>query len=106
MLGCYGKRHDSPKEEDMQVMKFISLAAILATVVALAVTQQTQTPPTIKHVPITNASSNSGNEMFNSYCAVCHGKDGKGNGPAASAMKTSPADLTALDRKSTRLNSS
>src|ERR1700730_2749215 len=91
MLGCYGKWHDSPKEEDMQVMKFISLAAILATVVALAVAQQTQTPPTIKRVPITNASSNSGNEMFNSYCAVCHGKDGKGNGPAASAMKTSPA---------------
>jgi mono/diheme cytochrome c family protein len=96
MLGCYGKWHDSPKEEDMRVMKFISLAAILATVVALAVAQQTQTPPTIKHVPITNASSNSGNEMFNSYCAVCHGKDGKGNGPAASAMKTSPADLTVL----------
>jgi hypothetical protein len=30
MLGCYGKWHDSPKEEDMHVMKFISLAAILA----------------------------------------------------------------------------
>jgi mono/diheme cytochrome c family protein len=98
MLGCYGKWHDSPKEEDMQVMKFISLAAILATVVALAVAQQTQ--PTIKHVPITNASSNSGNEMFNSYCAVCHGKDGRGNGPAASAMKTSPADLTVLAQNS------
>ncbi len=82
----------------MQVMKFISLAAILATVVALAVAQQTQ--PTIKHVPITNASSNSGNEMFNSYCAVCHGKDGRGNGPAASAMKTSPADLTVLAQNS------
>jgi mono/diheme cytochrome c family protein len=34
--------------------------------------------------------------MFNSYCAVCHGKDGKGNGPAASAMKSQPTDLTAL----------
>jgi len=83
----------------MQVMKFISLAAILATVVALAVAQQTLTPPTIKHVPITNASSNSGNEMFNSYCAVCHGKDGKGNGPAASALKTPPSDLTQLAKK-------
>jgi mono/diheme cytochrome c family protein len=38
--------------------------------------------------------------MFNSYCAVCHGKDGKGNGPAASAMKTPPADLTVLAQKS------
>ena len=30
MLGCYGKWHDSPKEEDMHVMKFISLAAVLS----------------------------------------------------------------------------
>ena len=37
--------------------------------------------------------------MFSSYCAVCHGKDGKGNGPAASAMKTPPSDLTALAQK-------
>ena len=38
--------------------------------------------------------------MFDSYCAVCHGKDGKGNGPAASAMKTPPIDLTALAKNS------
>jgi len=38
--------------------------------------------------------------MFNSYCAVCHGTDAKGAGPAASAMKTNPADLTALAKKS------
>jgi len=34
--------------------------------------------------------------MFTSYCAVCHGTDGKGGGPAASALKTAPADLTKL----------
>jgi mono/diheme cytochrome c family protein len=37
--------------------------------------------------------------MFKSYCAVCHGTDGKGNGPAASAMKTPPGDLTLLSQK-------
>jgi mono/diheme cytochrome c family protein len=37
--------------------------------------------------------------MFNSYCAVCHGKDAKGGGPAASAMKTPPSDLTLLAQK-------
>jgi mono/diheme cytochrome c family protein len=85
----------------MRVMKFISLAVILAAVSTLAAAQQApaQTEPTIKHVPITDAPSNSGKEMFNSYCAVCHGKDGKGNGPAASAMKTSPTDLTLLAQK-------
>jgi len=30
------------------------------------------------------------------YCAVCHGKDGTGNGPAAAALKKAPADLTTL----------
>lgn len=81
----------------MRVMKFISLAVILV-LSAIAVAQQTQTP-VVKHVPITNIPSNSGKDMFNSYCAVCHGKDGKGTGPAASAMKTSPTDLTTLAQK-------
>jgi len=30
---------------------------------------------------------------------VCHGKDGKGGGPAAAALKTPPADLTTLAQK-------
>jgi mono/diheme cytochrome c family protein len=37
--------------------------------------------------------------MFMSYCAPCHGKEAKGNGPAASALKIRPADLTALAQK-------
>jgi mono/diheme cytochrome c family protein len=36
---------------------------------------------------------------FRSYCAVCHGQDAKGNSPAASALKTPPADLTTLAQK-------
>lgn len=85
----------------MRVMKFISLAVILVVVSTLAVAQQApaQTAPTVKHVPISNIPSNAGNEMFASYCAVCHGKDGKGNGPAASAMKTPPTDLTTMAQK-------
>lgn len=85
----------------MRVMKFISVAAILVMISALAVAQQApaQTSAQVRHVPITNAPSNSGKEMFRSYCAVCHGTDGKGNGPAASAMKTPPTDLTALAKK-------
>jgi len=86
----------------MRVMKFISLAVILVAISTFAAAQQApaQTAPSVKHVPITSAPANSGKEMFNSYCAVCHGKDGKGNGPAASAMKTPPTDLTLLAQKS------
>lgn len=85
----------------MRVMKFISMAAIVAIFATLAI-GQTQTPSsstTVRHVPITNVPSNSGKEMFDSYCAVCHGKDGKGNGPAAPAMKTWPTDLSQLAQK-------
>jgi mono/diheme cytochrome c family protein len=38
----------------------------------------------------------SGKAMFTSYCAACHGAEGKGNGPAASELKVAPADLTQL----------
>lgn len=82
----------------MRVMKFISVVTILLMISALAMAQQkpVENVPSVKHVPITNAPSNSGKEMFTAYCAVCHGKDATGNGPAASAMKTPPANLTLL----------
>lgn len=85
----------------MRVMKFISLALVLLVICGLAVAQQApaQAAPTVKHVPIANTPSNSGKEMFDSYCAVCHGKDGKGDGPAASAMKVTPTNLTLLAQK-------
>ena len=85
----------------MRVMKFISFGIMVTIISAFAVAQQApaQSPPAVKHVPITSTPSNSGKEMFNSYCAVCHGKDAKGNGPAASAMKTAPTDLTTLAQK-------
>jgi mono/diheme cytochrome c family protein len=87
----------------MRVMKFISLAVILLTISAFVSAQDkapTQTSATIRHVPITQTSPTSGKEMYQNYCAVCHGIDGKGNGPAASALKTNPTDLTALAKKS------
>lgn len=84
----------------MRVAKFISVAAILAFATLYAVGQDTaQSGATLKHVPITNTPSNSGKDMFNNYCAVCHGTDGKGSGPAASAMKNNPTDLTVLAQK-------
>ena len=37
-----------------------------------------------------------GPDLFRAHCAACHGPDGKGNGPAAAALKTKPANLTIL----------
>jgi mono/diheme cytochrome c family protein len=41
----------------------------------------------------------SGADMYAAYCASCHGKTGKGDGPAASALKVAPPDLTILARR-------
>src|SRR5215475_2110664 len=40
-----------------------------------------------------------GKDLFLRRCASCHGEDGKGNGPAAAALKNPPADLTQISKK-------
>ena len=39
-----------------------------------------------------------GRRLFVSYCQLCHGLDGKGDGPLAKRLKISPADLTTTIR--------
>jgi mono/diheme cytochrome c family protein len=73
---------------------------VLMVVAAFALTSGAQEEPkkTIQHVPMKPTSSASGKEMYTTYCAVCHGTEGKGNGPAADALKTPPPDLTVLSK--------
>lgn len=72
------------------------LAILLVGVCAGALDQNSA--PVVKHVPIRSASPVSGHDMYTSYCAVCHGQDGKGAGPAASALKVQPPNLTILSK--------
>ncbi len=74
---------------------------ILTVAVALAMLASAQEQPKkeIKHVPIKATSAASGHEMYKTYCAVCHGTDGTGNGPAAPALKLPSPDLTVLAQK-------
>jgi mono/diheme cytochrome c family protein len=71
------------------------MVGLLFCVAAAAGSAQDQKPE-VKHGPAPVASAASGKEMFQAYCASCHGPNGKGDGPAAAALKSSPADLTAL----------
>jgi mono/diheme cytochrome c family protein len=54
---------------------------------------------TIKQVSPRPTVAMDGKTLFHDYCAVCHGNDGKGSGPAAAAIKTAPTDLTQIARK-------
>jgi len=73
---------------------------VLMVVAAFGLTSEAQEQPkkTIQHMPMKPTSPASGKEMYTHYCAACHGAEGKGNGPAADALKTPPTDLTALSK--------
>lgn len=70
---------------------------ISATALLLAATGvYAQDKPRIEQAPIPRTSPVDGKEMFQAYCTPCHGKEGRGDGPAAVALKRAPADLTTL----------
>lgn len=71
---------------------------VLAVAVSSGAFAQEPTPKalTIRRSPAPPTSAASGAEMYRTYCAACHGVAGHGNGPAANALKKSPADLTML----------
>jgi mono/diheme cytochrome c family protein len=45
-------------------------------------------------------STSSGAQLFQRYCASCHGKGGEGDGPVAPFFKLRPPDLTEMSRRS------
>jgi mono/diheme cytochrome c family protein len=83
----------------MVVRKHILMVIAAVFVLAMMTWAQNEAKKEIKHVPIKPTSAASGEEMYKSYCAVCHGTDAKGNGPAAEALKVPPTDLTVLAQK-------
>ena len=78
------------------------LAALLAVALGVAAhgwSAQAPQAPTIKMVPCESIVSVEGKDSFTAYCAVCHGNDAKGHGPAAPALKMPVPDLTTLAKR-------
>lgn len=85
--------------------RYIVLALCAATLVIVPLAASGTDPqpsaqkPTIKRVPAERLKSLEGADIFRQYCAACHGKSGKGDGPAAAALKVPPADLTTITKR-------
>jgi mono/diheme cytochrome c family protein len=69
----------------------ILAGACLAIVLGQAQKRSPQTPEEKQLL-----DSFQGPELYKAYCATCHGRDGKGLGPMAKALKVAPADLTRI----------
>jgi mono/diheme cytochrome c family protein len=84
--------------------RYLTCAAACAALTILPIyssAQSSQSPakPTVKRVPAERLPSVDGPEIYRTYCAVCHGANGKGDGPAAAALKMPPADLTKISER-------
>jgi mono/diheme cytochrome c family protein len=62
------------------------LAAVLVVMPARGLPQAKPSP----------SSGRAGSRIYRVYCAVCHGKKGKGDGPLAEGLRSSPPDLTLI----------
>ena len=83
----------------MRTGRILWTGVMVVMALAMIASAQDQPKKEIRHVPIKPTSAASGQEMYKNYCAVCHGVDGKGNGPAAEALKVPTPDLTTLTQK-------
>jgi mono/diheme cytochrome c family protein len=65
--------------------------------ISIAASGQAMPPANKKQSQMPDVAS--GKKTYTEYCASCHGEDGKGMGPAGSALKAPPSDLTTLAKR-------
>ncbi len=68
----------------------LSIAICALALVAAPLQNKTESPTVV---------AVDGAEIFRDHCAVCHGKDGLGRGPATIALKDTVPDLTQIARR-------
>ena len=71
----------------LSVTRALLLGMLLTAMAPVGYAQETSHDPVLAEI---------GAPIFTRYCASCHGTDGRGDGPAATALKKKPADLTAI----------
>lgn len=51
------------------------------------------------HAEAQPAAAATGDYLFRTYCAVCHGTNARGDGPLAESMRRRPSDLTEIAKR-------
>ena len=78
---------------------FVVAIALVTGLAALGAVASAPQPSSIKLAPCEPIPSVDGKDSFAAYCAVCHGADGKGRGPAVTALSVPVPDLTTLAQR-------
>ncbi len=76
------------------LQRFVWLTLSVALIVGIGSAQSNSSAPTT----LEQTAAPNGKQMYISYCASCHGVNGKGDGPVAASLKMPPADLTLLSK--------
>ena len=75
--------------------RYVLVAIMSVALLSAAGAAQTK----VEKGPIKPIAATDAKAMFESYCAPCHGKEGRGDGPAAKALTKTPADLTKISAR-------
>jgi len=65
----------------------------IASLALVATAQQKKAPETDPYLVVDGA------QLYKTYCASCHGVDGKGDGPAAEVLRRKPPNLTTIAQR-------
>lgn len=79
----------------MKIRSLVVTGILSAGLVSWAALQDAKTG----QAPLQPTPAGGGAEMFLSYCASCHGRDGSGSGPVSPALKARATDLTTLAKR-------
>ena len=77
-------------------MRSLSLFVFAGIAIAFAAYTAASGQEPMAAPPVTADEIPNGRDLFIGHCAICHGLDGRGQGPLAEAMKIVPADLTQI----------
>lgn len=72
----------------------VFLVAALLVLIGIGRVSEVDAYQQERQAPMHLIPSLKGPDLFRSYCAACHGKDGHGGGPTAAVLKSQVPDLT------------